>query len=445
MITRIEIDGFKSFQDFALDLAPFQVIIGPNGCGKSNLFDAIQLLSDLADMPVNKAMQNARGDARELFSVLPDGTRAERMRFAVEIQVPPTVEDEFGGSAKIIDTTLRYEIEITRREERGSLDSIEVSFESLSPPYSRVFGESNETHNLIYIATKPLPEGGMTRLIYFKRDIEKNKRQNQSSISGWSRQRTLLSWASTVETEHLLTARQEMRSWYQLNPQVKELRSTRVSAVKPLMLENGQNLPATLARMQQDDPTLLRDVSFTMANLVPGVCNVEVEVDAEHDDITIYAKMKDGRRFSNRVLSDGTLRALALATMANEPGLHGTLCFEDPEMGVHPGALRKIVDLLRDMTAARDEEGGGGAQVLVTTHSPDMISRLDVSKELLFAEMVTRMEPGRAAMQVTRISPVCADGDEDKGRKAYTLSQVYDYLNNPDRAAVRDALRNKKK
>ena len=95
-------------------------------------------------------------------------------------------------------------------------------------------------------------------------------------------------------------------------------------------------------------------------------------------------------------------------------------------MGVHPGALRKIVDLLRDMTAPREEEAGYGAQVLVTTHSPDMISRLDVSKELLFAEMVTRMEPGRPAMQVTRISPVCADNDEDKGRKAYTVSQVYD-------------------
>ena len=91
MITRIEIDGFKSFQDFTLDLAPFQVIIGPNGCGKSNLFDAIQLLSDLADMPVNEAMQRVRGDVRELFSALPDGTRAERMRFAVEMRVPPTV------------------------------------------------------------------------------------------------------------------------------------------------------------------------------------------------------------------------------------------------------------------------------------------------------------------------------------------------------------------
>ena len=90
MITRIEIDGFKSFRDFSLDLAPFQVIIGPNGCGKSNLFDAIHFLSLLADKPVNEALQSLRGDARDLFTILPDGTRAKQMRFAVEMRVSST-------------------------------------------------------------------------------------------------------------------------------------------------------------------------------------------------------------------------------------------------------------------------------------------------------------------------------------------------------------------
>jgi AAA15 family ATPase/GTPase len=45
MITQIEIDGFKTFKDFKVELAPFQVIVGANGSGKSNLFDALQLAS----------------------------------------------------------------------------------------------------------------------------------------------------------------------------------------------------------------------------------------------------------------------------------------------------------------------------------------------------------------------------------------------------------------
>ena len=45
MITQIEIDGFKTFLDFKVELAPFQVLVGANAAGKSNLFDAFHLPS----------------------------------------------------------------------------------------------------------------------------------------------------------------------------------------------------------------------------------------------------------------------------------------------------------------------------------------------------------------------------------------------------------------
>ncbi|MFI6072759.1 AAA family ATPase [Actinoplanes sp. NPDC051343] len=61
MLTRIEIDGFKTFRDFALDLPPFLVLLGPNGAGKSNLSDALDFLSGLADESVLQAAQNVRG------------------------------------------------------------------------------------------------------------------------------------------------------------------------------------------------------------------------------------------------------------------------------------------------------------------------------------------------------------------------------------------------
>ncbi len=58
MITRIEIDGFKTFRNFKLNLAPFQVIVGANGVGKSNLFDALRLLYQLADKDLRTAFQD---------------------------------------------------------------------------------------------------------------------------------------------------------------------------------------------------------------------------------------------------------------------------------------------------------------------------------------------------------------------------------------------------
>ena len=45
MLTRFEVSGFKSLRDVAVDFGPFTCIAGPNGVGKSNLFDATRLLS----------------------------------------------------------------------------------------------------------------------------------------------------------------------------------------------------------------------------------------------------------------------------------------------------------------------------------------------------------------------------------------------------------------
>jgi len=88
MITRIEIDGFKTFKDFKVDLAPFQVIVGPNGSGKSNLFDALQLLSRLAEMDLISAFQDMRGDASELFTKIADGQNSERIYCSGNVSRP---------------------------------------------------------------------------------------------------------------------------------------------------------------------------------------------------------------------------------------------------------------------------------------------------------------------------------------------------------------------
>jgi len=55
MLTRLEIDGFKNLLGFSVDLGPFTCIAGPNGVGKSNLFDAIRFLSLLADHSLTEA------------------------------------------------------------------------------------------------------------------------------------------------------------------------------------------------------------------------------------------------------------------------------------------------------------------------------------------------------------------------------------------------------
>ena len=67
MLTRLEIDGFKTFEDLRVDLSPFTAIVGNNAAGKSNLFDVIQLLSNLSSRDVSEAVKDMRGEPLELF------------------------------------------------------------------------------------------------------------------------------------------------------------------------------------------------------------------------------------------------------------------------------------------------------------------------------------------------------------------------------------------
>src|SRR5690606_1008450 len=86
MITRLEVDGFKSLQGFAVDLEPFTVFIGPNSAGKSNILEALALLSRLASEPIADAFKHGRGRASDQFSRHGDEV-AREIRFAAEFLV----------------------------------------------------------------------------------------------------------------------------------------------------------------------------------------------------------------------------------------------------------------------------------------------------------------------------------------------------------------------
>ena len=87
MLTRIEIDGFKSFVDFELDLEPFTVLSGPDNSGKSNLLEAIVMLRDLVLSPDERPLvQRERGTGVELFHRADDGVPVPRFTLKADIE-----------------------------------------------------------------------------------------------------------------------------------------------------------------------------------------------------------------------------------------------------------------------------------------------------------------------------------------------------------------------
>ena len=74
MITRVFIKGYKSLRDIDISLKPLTVIVGPNASGKSNLLDALGLLSRIVtSRTINDAFDEHRGLPLEAFFVPPGG------------------------------------------------------------------------------------------------------------------------------------------------------------------------------------------------------------------------------------------------------------------------------------------------------------------------------------------------------------------------------------
>lgn len=462
MITLIELNGFKTFRDFKLELSPFQVIVGPNGAGKSNLFDALHLLSRLTDTDLRSAFQELRGDAVELFTTFPDGHSVDKMTMAVELLVDRSIQDSWGAQAELKYTRMRYELEITRRTDEQGLERLYVTHESL-----RAIPRSDDSwikrHGLS-TQSKWLPKltGGRPSFISTEAsntgpgtiNLHQDGHGGRKSSVAEKIERTVLSGVTNTEFPHAFAAREEMRNWrfLQLNPEVLRFPSSMLAS--PFISPEGNNLATTLARMQAEDHYSLNDVSSDLANLVPGILKIEVEKDQARNQYIVKATMQDHSTFSSRVLSDGTLRMLALATLKNDPQYHGVLCFEEPENGVHPFRLKNMAHLLRDLATDFQDESQVDRplrQLLVNTHSPAFISQPDVREALLFAYMVTRVEPHDREMppqRITRIVQVVKPNTQlklqfpgiSKEEESYTLNQIKKYLDSDYLDEARDVL-----
>ncbi len=461
MITRIEIDGFKAFQKFTLDLGPFQTIVGVNGSGKSNLFDALQLLARLVETDLRSAFQQGRGEANELFTIQPTGELTNIMRFAVELLVDRQVQDSWGAEAELKYTRMRYEVYIERRSDERGLERLYVIHEQLE-----LIPRGEDHWIKRYIGKESshwLPTLTIERSTPFISTVEKESgiatislhqdghRERKSRVAE-KVERTILSGVTNTEFPHAFAVHEEIRSWkfLHLNPDV--LREPSSMVANPYMEPDGKNLPSVLARMESLDPLLLNDVSRDIAYLVPGVLTVDIEKDTVRDRYIIRVQMEDGQFFTARVLSDGTLRLLALATLKHDPHHSGVLCFEEPENGVHPFRLNALSQILKDLTTDfSDQEQAQEPlrQLLVNTHSPVFVSQKNIIEGLLFAHMSKRVLPGEQHQpaRITRLTPVMKPGTQElldlglsKQELTYTLDQVKHYLTSADVSEVLETI-----
>lgn len=315
MLTRFRVQGFKSLLDVEMELAPLVVLMGPNAAGKSNLLEALLLLSRLATEQKLSAVLEPplRGYPLEAFS-LPEGG---------------------------LEALLRQ-------------DSASLTLEAVIQPSQL---EQPDSQALSYRAgIRIQPKTGALEMTgaYLNDRLVSGRTLTYSQVTG------------------LNQLRNELAAWqtYYLDPRVamREPQPPReVTDIGP----RGEWIAPFLHRLKESESHFkyFRAIGRALQQAIPTIDSLDVELDPRRGTLDIVIR-QDRTSYSSRIVSEGTLRVLALCCLAANPWPGKLIAFEEPENGVHPRRIEVIADLLASMAAE------GRSQVVVTTHSPTLIAAM---------------------------------------------------------------------
>lgn len=413
MLRRLKIQGFKSLANVELRLPRLVVLAGPNAAGKSNILDAIQMLAragtqrTLADA-LNRPI---RGYPQEAFTFPPGGLpellHQAQARFTLEadLEIPRGTSGD--GAQPARTDRARYQVGIEIDPDAGVL--------SLAQEY-------------LTLTTQAFEAKGNARIevVDGKVRVRRSSGSGRPSDEELHVNHTYLSDTRLSGAQYPLfdAARGELSSWrtHYLDPQAAMRASVPAREVDDIGV-SGEHLAPFLYGLKMRREEQFAAVRRALRTVIPAVSGLDVDLDMKRGELDIQIE-QDGTIFSSRIISEGTLRVLALCAIA-VTARRGLIAFEEPENGVHPQRIERIAELL--LSASR----GGGAQIVLTTHSPVFVAAmLTRAREARDGEEVGIFSVSRDGRDTT-VTPL-ADGGLPKGGSLWDEQAIDELLAEPE-------------
>ena len=367
-IERLWPRGLLSFHpDMApIELRPLNVLIGPNGSGKTNLIEALELLratpTDFA------AAIRAGGGVDEWLWKGENRTGAARIELISGDRAPST------------DRPLRYRLDFVESNKR-----VEVLNEAVEETV-RLPGQKNLHFYYRYQRGRPVinvkGEGAPRR-------IEQTEFLPDQSVLAQRKDTVLypeITWIGRkfgeIRTfrDWTFGARSPVRAPQRADDPPDEL------------LPDARNLALVLNEIQHRGD---RRFDTALKRFLPRYERASTRIVGATVQLYLHERGLAAPVSTARV-SDGTLRFIAMLVALFAPTPPSLLCLEEPELGLHPDAVSALAELL--------VEASGRTQLVVTTHSDALLSELNDKVESVlvcenhgYGTTVDRLDPERLA------------------------------------------------
>jgi len=367
--------NFLSFgpDNAGIELKALNLLIGPNGCGKSNLIEAISLM---------------RSAPKEMRDVTRKGGGVGEWIWKGQSKEPASIEWDVTNSQ---GPMLRHLVAFRAVAQAFSLDDERVEYE---PKHA---GRADRFFYR-YQHGKPM----LNTIDHGKRSLARETIAPDRSILAQRRDPEAypeLAWlAQNYERVRIYREWAFGRNGVFREPQKADLRNDTLE-------EDFSNLGLFLNRLKTRFPAAKKAILQGLKDLYDGIQDFDVLI--EGGTVQVFFTEGDFVIPATR-LSDGTLRYLCLLAILCDPDPPPLICLEEPELGLHPDILPKVADLLR---AASER-----TQLIVTTHSDILV---DAMTETPDAVVVCSKENGQTSME--RLSP----DDLREWLKKYRLGQLW--------------------
>jgi len=369
MLDWFQVERFKSFRLAHLPLAEVTVLIGANASGKSNLLEGLRLLSWLA-----------RG---KRLSEIAYALRAEERRLDVRGPVTRLVHD--GALSFVLATTIQDE-QVGRVDLRISLDlrqdglhiggeharvltgSEALDLYEAGRPASYVFAEGEEHRSEVLLVECFNLEGGETsfEIPCVDQQAVFTQLTTPARLMGRGRSQELIPSVTQLlqrTLEHILfldPIPRRMRDYSFTVERTLEGDGSNLSAVLYDLCEKQQRKAEVLAFVRSLPEQNLLDLTF----LTGPRGEVMLQLTESFGG--------DAQTYEAALLSDGTLRVLAVAAALHSVPEGALVVIEEIDNGVHPTRAKLLLDNIQRVARERK------LRVLLTTHNPALLDAIPV-------------------------------------------------------------------
>lgn len=283
----IEISGYKSIKSERIDLLPINLLIGANGCGKSNFISFFDFLNRLYNRNLNEYIALTGGENKILH-------KGQKVTDSISFKV----EFENGNN--------------------GYSANLRLGTEGL------VFTEER----LIYRSDRGV-------------DISRSEREARIKTSDNFRAKYVIRYLNGFRKYHFHDTSD--KSPFTIHSHIEN--------DIYYLYSNGANLAAFLYEIRESEKIVYNKIVKTIQSIAPYFLDFSFIPNNENFLRLQWKDKYSDTVYGVTDLSDGTIRFIALTVLFMQPKLPDTIIIDEPELGLHPSAIAKLAGMIKSVAA----------------------------------------------------------------------------------------------